>query len=208
MKSFINERIARLGQELRLTDDSISEIKQQGGLTNLTDGARSIVQADRYGSELTEAQAQGMMLDYLGEYVSKPENKYEIIPSNMGMHNSVSEKMIGRYNEIVQKRKRLLQSASEESPQVKTLTAEADEMSAAILAALQQAKHSSATEQERLVSQYSSFRGRSKADVCNQIVPSGTDRNLDLLQAGPIPPNPTELLARESFGQVMAILKK
>ena len=424
-EAFINERIARLGKELRLTDDSISEIKQQGGLTNLTDGARSIVQADRYGSELADAQAQGMMLDYLGEYVSKPENKYEIIPSNMGIHNSVSEKMIGRYNEIVQKRKRLLQSASEESPQVKTLTAEADEMSTAILAALQQAKHTSATEQERLVSQYSNFRGKvygtpaaekaltdvgrqqsvrnrlfklllqrreensialsstsnhgklidkplvegqirpnlwkaygialgvgigcpfaifyllgflkykienrkdleemterpiiaevplagddvkqkagivirsginepiteafrlmrtnihfmlkgeentilftsstsgegksfcaanlamscallgkrvilcgmdlrrpalgqlfmledrdkgltnllgmeeiTEADVCNQIVPSGTDRNLDLLQAGPIPPNPAELLARESFGQVMAILKK
>jgi capsular exopolysaccharide synthesis family protein len=47
-----------------------------------------------------------------------------------------------------------------------------------------------------------------EADVFNQIVPSGTDRNLDLLQAGPIPPNPAELLARESFGQVMAILKK
>jgi Mrp family chromosome partitioning ATPase len=26
--------------------------------------------------------------------------------------------------------------------------------------------------------------------------------------AGPIPPNPAELLARDSFGQVMAILKK
>ena len=47
-----------------------------------------------------------------------------------------------------------------------------------------------------------------ESDVCNQIVPSGTDRNLDLLQAGPIPPNPTELLARESFGQVMKVLKK
>ena len=47
-----------------------------------------------------------------------------------------------------------------------------------------------------------------ESDVYSQIVPSGTDRNLDLLQAGPIPPNPTELLARESFGQVMKVLKK
>ena len=159
-EAFINERIARLSKELGQTDESIKEIKQQGDLTNLADGARSIAQADRFGSELTEAQAQGMMLDYLGEYISKPENKYEIIPSNMGMRNSVSEEMIGKYNEIVQERKRLLRSASEESPQVKTLTAEADEMSAAIQAALQQAKHLTATEQERLMSQYSNFRGK------------------------------------------------
>lgn len=159
-EAFINERMTRLSEELNLSDNSIIDIKQQGGLTSLADGARSIAQADRYGAELTEAQAQGMMLDYLGEYVSKPENKYEIIPSKMGISSAVSEKMISRYNEVVQERKRLLRSASEESPQVKTLTAEADQMSAAIQTALQQAKHSSVTEQRRLVSQYSSFSGK------------------------------------------------
>ena len=159
-EAFINERMTRLSGELNLSDDSIINIKQQGGLTSLADGARSIAQADKYGAELTEAQAQGMMLDYLGEYVSKPENKYEIIPSKMGISSAVSEKMISRYNEVVQERKRLLRSASEESPQVKTLTAEADQMSAAIQTALQQAKHSSVTEQRRLVSQYSNFSGK------------------------------------------------
>ncbi len=40
------------------------------------------------------------------------------------------------------------------------------------------------------------------------IVPSGVNDHLDLLLAGPIPPNPTELLARGSFDRVMAFLRE
>lgn len=39
------------------------------------------------------------------------------------------------------------------------------------------------------------------------IVPSGVNDNLDLLLAGPVPPNPTELLAREGFDQIMVFLR-
>ena len=44
------------------------------------------------------------------------------------------------------------------------------------------------------------------ADVDEQIVSSGINSNLDLLLAGPTPPNPTELLARENLKQVLDIL--
>lgn len=158
-EAFINERIASLSMELSMNDDSVVQIKQEGGMTNIADAARSVIQADKYGSKLAEAGAQRMMLDYMDEYVSKPENKYEIIPSDMGLVNMESEKMINHYNEIVQERKRLLQSATEESPQVKMLTAEVEEMGAAIQTALKQARHSAGIEQRGLESQYSTFRG-------------------------------------------------
>ena len=41
-----------------------------------------------------------------------------------------------------------------------------------------------------------------------QINQSGVNDNLDLLLAGPVPPNPTELLARENFGQVVEMLRE
>ena len=44
--------------------------------------------------------------------------------------------------------------------------------------------------------------------IQEQIVASGVNPNLDLLLAGPIPPNPTELLARTSFEQVIALLRQ
>ena len=48
---------------------------------------------------------------------------------------------------------------------------------------------------------------RSFDEVSDVIIPSGVNDHLDLLLAGPVPPNPTELLARESFDRVMALLR-
>ena len=45
-------------------------------------------------------------------------------------------------------------------------------------------------------------------DLRTTICPSGVNENLDLLLAGPTPPNPTELLARENLGQVIELLKQ
>ena len=46
------------------------------------------------------------------------------------------------------------------------------------------------------------------ADVHNQITNSGINANLDLLLAGPIPPNPAELLARHTMGEVIGLLEQ
>lgn len=45
-------------------------------------------------------------------------------------------------------------------------------------------------------------------DVRAQILPSGINDNLDLLMAGPIPPNPAELIARQSLEIIFDILKQ
>lgn len=45
------------------------------------------------------------------------------------------------------------------------------------------------------------------SDVKEQIIPSDINDNLDLLMAGPIPPNPSELVSRLSLEKVIDILK-
>ena len=45
-------------------------------------------------------------------------------------------------------------------------------------------------------------------DVNKQIVNSGVNSNLDLLMAGPVPPNPGELVKRKSLEETMDILKE
>ena len=46
------------------------------------------------------------------------------------------------------------------------------------------------------------------SDVKEQINPSGINDNLDILMAGPVPPNPGELVTRESLEQTMEQLKE
>ena len=47
-----------------------------------------------------------------------------------------------------------------------------------------------------------------EADLRTAICPSGVNSNLDLLLAGPTPPNPTELLARQNMHDIIEMLKK
>ena len=46
------------------------------------------------------------------------------------------------------------------------------------------------------------------ADLRSTICPSGVNENLDLLMAGPTPPNPTELLARQNMHDIIELLKQ
>lgn len=46
------------------------------------------------------------------------------------------------------------------------------------------------------------------SDVKEQIIPSGINDKLDILMAGPVPPNPGELVTRESLEQTMEQLKE
>ena len=47
-----------------------------------------------------------------------------------------------------------------------------------------------------------------REDVEAQILPFGVNKNLDLLMAGPVPPNPAELIARNSLDTIIEILKE
>lgn len=49
--------------------------------------------------------------------------------------------------------------------------------------------------------------GITMRDVEEQLLPSGVNDSLDLLLAGPIPPNPTELISRPALEDVMNLLK-
>jgi len=69
----------------------------------------------------------------------------------------------------------------------------------------------------RLFAVYDRFEGMTslltldkltKDALLSKINKSGVNENLDLLLAGPTPPNPTELLARDNFGQVINYLRE
>lgn len=47
-----------------------------------------------------------------------------------------------------------------------------------------------------------------ESDLRTIICPSGVNQNLDLILAGPTPPNPTELLARQNMHDIIELLKQ
>jgi len=170
-EEFINDRMAKINEELGLSDSKIESIKRSSGVTTLGDASQSVQMSNQFSARLTEANSQVQMLDYLREYVNNPQNKYDLIPSNVGLTDGASVSLINNYNQAVQDRNRLLKAASEEAPQVKTLTATIDELQSSIKTALLQARRSADINRQGIQSQYSMFQGQvSSAPVTERVL--------------------------------------
>ena len=157
-EEFINDRMAKLNEELEKTEGSIQEFKQSNAMTTVgVDASQSVQMSNQFSARLSEANSQVEMLDYMRDFVNNPENKYQIIPSNVGVTDGASTALINSYNKAVQDRNRLLKAASEEAPQVKTLTATIEELQASIQTALMQARRSADINRQGIQSQFAKF---------------------------------------------------
>ena len=160
-EEFINNRLEKINAELGSTESELEEFKRMNNLTELRlDASQSITQSTEYAAKLADANTQIMLLDYLREHVNDPANKYQIIPSNVGMTDPISASLISEYNRAVQDRDKLLRSASESAPQVITLTNTLDNLTASIKTALMQARRTADIQRQSIESQYSAYSRR------------------------------------------------
>lgn len=160
-EEFINSRLEKINNELGMTESELEEYKRSNNLTELRlDATQTLTQSSQFAAKLADANTQIMLLDYLREHVNDPANKYQIIPSNVGMTDPISASLINEYNKTVQERERLLRSASENAPQVITMTNTLDNLTASIKTALQQARRTADIQRQGIESQYAAYSQR------------------------------------------------
>lgn len=160
-EEFINERMAKINAELGNTEDALEDFKRRNAVTNLNiDASESVQKSSEYSGRLSQANSQIQMLDYLREFVNNPANQNQIIPSNVGLTDNNSTALIASYNQAVQDRNRLLKAASEQSPQVKTITATINELQSSIKTALLQARKTADIARQGIQSEYAKYQGK------------------------------------------------
>ena len=180
-EEFINERMAKINSELGNTEEALEDFKRRNAVTNLNvDASQSVQMSSEYSSRLSQANSQIQMLDYLREYVTNPANKNQIIPSNVGLTDGASTQLIANYNQAVQNRNRLLKSASEQAPQVLTITATIDELQSSIQTALLQARKSADIARQGIQSEYAKYQGRVSAAPVQERVLTQIGRQQDV----------------------------
>jgi capsular exopolysaccharide synthesis family protein len=180
-EEFINDRMAKINAELGNTEDALEDFKRRNAVTNLNvDASQSVQMSSEYSSRLSQANSQIQMLDYLREYVNNPANKNQIIPSNVGLTDGASTQLIANYNRAVQDRNRLLKSASEQAPQVLTVTATIDELQSSIQTALLQARKSADIARQGIQSEYAKYQGRVSAAPVQERVLTQIGRQQDV----------------------------
>lgn len=160
-EEFINGRLEKIDAELGSTEDALENYKKRNAVTQLQmDATQSLQMSSQYATKLADANSQIQLLDYLREFIDKPGNQYKIIPSNVGMTDAASTMLIANYNQTVQDRNRLMKAASEQAPQVQSLTSTLDELQSSIRQALLQARRSAEIQRQGIQNQYSKYQNR------------------------------------------------
>ena len=106
-EEFINDRINKINKELGSTEGSIEEFKRRNAVTDVgIDATSSVQMSSQFSAQLSEANAQVQILDNLRQYVNSPSNRYQVIPTNIGITDATSTQLIESYNKAVQDRNR------------------------------------------------------------------------------------------------------
>ena len=160
-EDFVNERLAKIVEELGTTESNLENYKKSNKLGNLELDATSTYElSGEYSTRLADVTTQIELMKYLRQYVDDPKNDYQLIPSNVGLGDGSSMGLISSYNENVLSRNKLLRTASEASPRVQALTSTLDELKRSILIALAQAAQSAEIRKEHIKQQYSQYQNK------------------------------------------------
>lgn len=160
-EEFINGRLEKINAELGTTESALEDYKKRNSLTELRlDATQTLAQASEYSAKMYEAKSQIQLLDYLREHMDTPQNRYQLIPSNVGLTDASSTALINQYNQTVLDRNRMLRTVSEISPQVQALTSTLDELETSIRTALSQARRSADIHLQSIEKQYSIYSNK------------------------------------------------
>lgn len=157
-EKFINGRLEKINAELGQTEGQLENYKQSQNLVELRlNAAQNIESSDEYKKKLVDAEIQVDLLNSIANYMRQPENKYQPLPSNVGLTDGTAVALINKYNEIAMERNLLLRSASEASPTVAPLTSQLNELEASIKRAMVQSKKNMQMQRDAVQRQYSSY---------------------------------------------------
>ena len=160
-EEFINSRLEKINAELGATESELESYKRNNNLTQLRlDATQTMTQANKYYSQLVNATTQLQILDELRKHIDDPANRYQIIPSNVGLSDAASSSLIASYNKTVLERNRLLAAASETSPLVMAQTNMLDQLESSIREALKQARRTADISRQGVEKQYNEFQSR------------------------------------------------
>ena len=163
-EEFINGRLEKINAELGSTEGSLEEYKKRNNMVELKMNAAQAVQNQEvYSQKLAEANTQMALLNSISEYLNDPSNKYQTLPSNVGLSDASATSLIDKYNDIVITRNRLLRSASESSPTVTPLTAQLDDLTSSIKRAMIQARKSMEIERNNIANMYGRYASQTNA---------------------------------------------
>lgn len=178
-ETFINGRLAKIDQELGLTDADWEKVKKQYQVTDPKVDAEEVIEKKSvYESQMVSLGIQLQLLDFLNEYVKDPSNLNELIPLNASIYGSDATvgqqtsalraanysgdatSLITQHNSLVMERNQLLLGMSEKSPQLQRIAQQIEDLHPAILTAIQRDRQSIVIRRRAVEQEYNRYMSR------------------------------------------------
>lgn len=140
---FIDERLAGLESQLGDIESEAKSYKAGNALVDFALQSEAIIKkGTETDARLTQIGIQLQFMDMIKEYISKENNEFSLLPSNIGIEDTGLTNLINEYNEVVIERRRLMLGASETNPRVAALTNQVLDMRKAVLLSIDQLRDS------------------------------------------------------------------
>ncbi len=159
---FINERISLITTDLSAVDTEAAEFKSDRGLT--TDiGAQTQRLAEnnlQTSREISSLNTQLNLIQMMRGYTQDQGSNYDIVPANLGFSDPAVTNLVSRYNEIVLRRNRILESSTLQNPTIVNLDQQLNDLKQSMLASLNNLEESTKIKLNSLQTQDRYFSGR------------------------------------------------
>ena len=135
--AFIEERIAKVSQELGDVENQKEQFKAANRVTDIETEAKINLESSAAArAKQLETDAQLELTNSLITYVNR-SGSYQVLPSNVGLANPEATANISAYNSLVLERNRLLESATPQHPAVIEVTKQINNLKGSISQSLQ-----------------------------------------------------------------------
>lgn len=120
--NFIDERLRLVADELALSEDDVQAYKTENSLTNMEEEAKLLLQTSgEIQTQMLSLETQKNIISYISEYIEDENNRYALIPANLGVDDPSVITLIEQYNQAALQRMKLIRSASVNNPVVSQL---------------------------------------------------------------------------------------
>lgn len=120
--SFINNRIASIGQELKEVERSIQVFKQDNNVANIQEQSKALIDnASDFYKQTSAVDVQLQIVTSLEQYLKDDRNHKRIVPTTLVTQDPGFISLVEKYNTLQIERDKLLLSSTEANPTVQNI---------------------------------------------------------------------------------------
>lgn len=126
---FLNGRLDVINKELSDLEESIEYYKKQNDLTDIAAEIKAIYANNvDFKKQQLEIETQYAIIKDMEEFIMAPENKYALIPLNIGINDSKAMEGLQQYNDALLSRMKLIRNTNKNNPAIEISDEQLDAM--------------------------------------------------------------------------------